>query len=61
MAVRKPPCHSGCCGDGGEDVGEVERAEVGDEEEHGEQEAEVADAVDDEGFLAGVGGGVLLK
>ena len=61
MAVRKPPCHSGCCADVREDVGEVERAEVRDEEEHREQEAEVADAVDDEGFLAGVGGGVLLE
>ena len=51
----------GIGGDAGEDVGEVERAEVGDEQEHREQEAEVADAVDDEGFFAGVGGGVLLK
>ena len=32
-----------------------------DEKEHREQEAEVADAVDDEGFFAGVGGGVLLE
>ena len=39
----------------------LERAEVGDEQEHGEQEAEVADAVDDEGLLAGVGGGVLVE
>ncbi len=62
MAVRKrAACHSGCCGDGGEDVGEVERAEVADEEEHGEQEAEVADAVDDECLAAGVGGGGLLE
>ena len=36
-------------------------AEVGDEQEHRQQEAEVADAVDDEGFLAGVGGGVFLE
>ena len=42
-------------------VAEVERAEVRDEQEHREQEAEVADAVDDEGFLAGVGGGVLRE
>ena len=34
---------------------------MGDEEEHGEEEAEVADAVDDEGFFAGVGGGVALE
>ena len=46
---------------GREDVAEAEGAELGDEEEHGEQEAEVADAVDDEGFLAGVGGGVFLE
>ena len=32
-----------------------------DQQEHREQEAEVADAVDDEGFFAGVGGGVLLE
>src|SRR5262249_47583416 len=47
--------------DRGEDGGEVKRAEVRDEEEHREEEAEVADAVDDEGLLAGVGGGVLLE
>jgi len=40
----------------GEDIGEVQRAEVRDDQEHGQQEAEVADAVDDEGLLAGVGG-----
>ncbi len=34
---------------------------MGDQQEHREQEAEVADAVDDEGLLAGVGGGVLLE
>ena len=45
--------------DGSEDLREAERAEVRDQQEHREQEAEVADAVDDEGFLAGVGGGVL--
>ena len=47
--------------DGGEDGAEVEGAEVGDQEKHGEKEAEVADAVDDEGLLAGVCGGVLFK
>ena len=31
---------------------------MGDEEEHREEETEVADAVDDERFFAGVGGGV---
>ncbi len=44
-----------------EDVREVERTEVADDEEHREQETEVADAVDDEGLFAGVGGGVLLE
>ena len=34
---------------------------MGDKEEHGEQEAEVADAIDDEGFFAGVGGGILAE
>ncbi len=58
MAVRKPPCHAGWSGDLGEDVAEAQGAEVRDEEEHRKQEAEVADAVDDEGFLAGVRGGV---
>ena len=61
MAVRKPPCSSGCALMAAKTCGEAERAEVGDEEEHGEQEAEVADAVDDEGFLAGVGGGILAE
>ncbi len=51
----------GICADGAEDLGEVERTEVLDDEEHGEEEAEVADAVDDEGFFAGVGGGVLAE
>ena len=32
-----------------------------DQQEHGEQEAEVANAVDDEGFFAGVGGGVVRE
>ena len=52
---------SGIDADGVEDVGEVERAELADDEEHREQKAEVADAVDDEGFFAGVGGGVFLE
>ena len=58
MAVKKPPVR-GEAAMLREDGVEVERAVVGDQEEHGEQEAEVADAVDDEGFFAGVGGGVL--
>src|SRR5581483_10617777 len=44
-----------------EDVRKIERAEVCDEEEHREQESEVADAVDDEGLLAGIGGGVATE
>src|SRR6185503_19254431 len=47
--------------DGGEDVGEVEIAEVGNDQEHREKKAEVADAVDDEGLFACIGGGVLLE
>jgi hypothetical protein len=47
--------------DRGEDGGEVERAEVRDEQEHREEKAEVADTVDDEGLLACVGGGVLAE
>jgi hypothetical protein len=41
-----------------EDAAEAERAEVRDEKEHRDEESEVADAVNDEGFFAGVGGGV---
>ena len=41
-----------CC----EQLAEIERAEVHDQQKEREQEAEVANAVDDEGFLAGVGG-----
>ena len=59
MAVRKPPCHSGCCAIGAEDSLKSSVPKCAIEQEHREQEAEVADAVDDEGFLAGVGGGVL--
>src|SRR4029077_12891524 len=36
---------------------EIERAEGSEEQEHAEHETKVADAVDDEGFLAGVRGG----
>ncbi len=36
---------------------EVERAESSEEQEHAQHEAEIADAVDDEGFLAGIRGG----
>ena len=32
-----------------------------DKQEHADQKSEVADAVDDECFLAGVGGGVFLE
>ena len=32
-----------------------------DQQEHGEQETEVADAIDDEGLLARVGGGILFE
>ena len=45
--------------DRGENLGELERAEVLNQQEHRQQEAEVADAVDDEGFLGRVGRGVL--
>ena len=41
-------------GDGAEHLVEAEGAEVGDHQEHREQKAEVADAVKDERFLAGV-------
>src|SRR5262249_59779130 len=40
---------------------EIQRSEVLDEEEHADQEGEVANAVDDEGLLAGVGGRVFVK
>src|SRR5882757_5293090 len=42
----------------GEELREVQRAERFEEQKHAEHEAEVADAVDDEGFFAGVGGGL---
>ncbi len=43
------------------DSAEAERAEVGDEQKHRQQEAEVADAVDDEGLFARLRSGVLLE
>ena len=59
MAVRKPPViAAGIALTCAKTVVKSERAEVGDQQKHREQEAEVADAVDDEGLLAGVGGGV---
>ncbi len=61
MAVRMPPVHCGVqrelCGD----FAEGERAEVGEQQKQADQEAEVANAVDDEGLLAGVGCGCLLE
>src|SRR5439155_19856293 len=44
-----------------EDMSEIERAELADDEEHREQEAEITDAIDDEGLFPGVRGGVLLE
>ena len=44
---------------GGENTTEIERAEIHDDQEHREREAEIADAVHDERFVAG-GGGALL-
>jgi len=46
--------------DGGEDGAVTERAEVGDHQEHRQEETEVADAVEDERFLAGFRGGLTL-
>ena len=45
----------------GEDRQVVERADLGEDEEHGQQEADVADPVVDEGLLAGRGGRVPLE
>ena len=45
-------------GDGAEDLAVAERAEVGNHQEHGQQEAEVADAVEEERLLARVRGGL---
>src|SRR5215472_391347 len=48
-------------GRGFEDLAEIQAAEVDDYEEHREREAEVADTVDDECFVAGVSGALLQK
>ncbi len=61
MTVRTPPCQAGIDGELRGDLAEGERAEVGEQQEDADEEAEVADAVDDEGFFAGVGGGVRLE
>ena len=57
MAVRMPPCSVELSGSMCAMTSlKVTCAEVGQEQEDAEEEAEVADAVDDEGFPAGVGG-----
>ena len=38
-----------------ENLAEAERPEMRDQQKHRQQKAEVSDAVDDEGFLAGIG------
>jgi hypothetical protein len=43
------------------DLLEVERAEAGEDQQRAEDEAEVADAVDDEGLLAGVAADFFLN
>ena len=48
-------------GDSAEDLAVVQRAEGEEGEEHRHHEAEVTDAVGDEGLLAGAGVGVLLE
>ena len=51
----------GEAGRGGEDLLEADRLRQHEHEENAEQEAEVADAIDDEGFdRGGVGGGLLV-
>ena len=61
MAVRTPPVQPGfaqsLCGD----LAEGERAEVGQQQKHADQKAEVADAVDDERLFAGIGCRSLLE
>ena len=52
-----PPCRAGFAARLVADLAEAEGAELGEQQEHAEEEAEVADAVDDEGFSAGVRGG----
>ena len=44
-----------------EDAGELQRADGDEDEEHAEGEAEVADAVDQEGLLAGLAGALLAE
>ena len=61
MAVSTPPVHAGLGGELGGDLAEGQRAEVRQQQKHPDQEAEVADAVDDECLLAGVGRGGLLE
>ena len=43
------------------DFAEGERAEVAEQQKNTDEKAEVADAVDDEGFFACIGGGVALE
>ncbi len=61
MAVRKPPCSAGLALTWAKTSAKERVWKCCDDEEHREQEAEVADAVDDEGFLAGVGGGFFTE
>ncbi len=42
-------------------VREIERAELRDDQKHGQREAEIADAVHDERLVAGVGGELLIE
>src|SRR5438105_3036779 len=43
------------------DVVVVQRPEFLDDEKHSNQKSEIADAVNDEGFFAGIGGGIFEK
>ena len=61
MTVTTPPVQPGSLAELGGDLAEGERAEVGQQQKHADEEAEVADAVDDEGLLARVGCGGLLE
>ena len=47
-------------GDASRHILEVERAEPREDQQHAEDESPVADAVDNEGFLAGIGRGLFL-
>jgi len=40
---------------------EIQRAEGAEEQKHSEHEAKIANAIDDEGFFAGIGGGFLQE